>query len=203
MIWSYCHPWSYAAKMANKIKDSLCVFTGGCHFSFTDSCQCSLQGITSLCVSHVISGHWDQIKTPVASWNYNSFPVGVNEWWKVNATKKPSKSNVKTPRRKQKLDLCRLTIHSAWMIDGLQNSHYKEVKRFLVCWVYFTKDSEIVMLIFGNQHCISQQWFPYWSFQSVRIWISLWVLAEWFKLSTSSWIRIKKRISFCPLCAQF
>lgn len=43
--------------------------------------------------------------------------------------------------------------------------------------------SEIVMLPFWKWivYTISQKWSSYWKFESVRIWISLWVLGDWFK----------------------
>lgn len=130
--------------------------------------QSSLQTITSLYLSQMITGHCDQIKTPAASCTCSSVPVGVNEW-NVQGNKIPLKSHVKTPLKKQKLDLCRIPIHSTWMIDGLQNSNYKEVTvkdpqfaKPILQWI-----GKLLCWFSENEQYAAQQWSSVRGFESV------------------------------------
>lgn len=69
---------------------------------------------------------------------------------------------------------------------------------------YLTVNRGIIMQIFWRwtARCSTMalllKFFVCW-----RIWMSPWVFRDWFKLSTSSWIWIKKESGFCPLIAMF
>lgn len=114
-------------------------------------------------------GHWVQTETPafcICSW----VPVGVNEYMKGHNCKIPQSLMLKHHEG--------LTIHSTWMIDGLQNSNYKDVKEISCsqwnCYADFLKMNSI--------YCISTMVLLLTFSVGQAIWISLWVWGDWFKL---------------------
>lgn len=64
---------------------------------------------------------------------------------------------------------------------------------------YFTLSRDIVMLIFWKWTAYISTMVPLT--EMFRIWISLWVLGDRFKLSTSSWIWIKKKQLLSTSCS--